>query len=208
MTRCLVRSEAIFTQLLFDHSLRLRMKDATAEDENKEDKAPANHLVPAITVEAATDSANGPAGEVAQEAMAQEGINGDKSDLAAEANGSGKKAAVEPKDVAAPQQGLAGKINVLMAADVESITEGRDIPLVIVFAPIQVVLCIVFLYKVLSWSAFVGVFCILITLPAPGMLTGLSAKYQNQRMAAVSRPGNALTRLSLTLGRPTAESTS
>lgn len=34
-------------------------------------------------------------------------------------------------------------------------------------------------------GAFVGVFCIIVTLPAPGMLTGLSAKYQNMRMAAV-----------------------
>ena len=36
MTRALVRTEALLTQLLFDHSLRLRMKDSTEEPEKEE----------------------------------------------------------------------------------------------------------------------------------------------------------------------------
>lgn len=173
MTRALVRTEAILTQLLFDHSLRLRMKDSTGDEDKTGEKVQAGPPVPAINVEAV-----GPAGEVAQEAMAIDGQNtGDGVEGSPETtevgsqNGSskGKAAATEPAKVpGAPQQGLAGKINVLMAADIESLVEGasypgvvtgrqligtgRDIPLVAVFTPIQVTLCIVFLYKVLSWS--------------------------------------------------------
>jgi hypothetical protein len=49
-------------------------------------------------------------------------------------------------------QGIAGKINVLMAADVESVLEGRDLPLVFVYTPVQMVLCAIYLYRLLSWS--------------------------------------------------------
>lgn len=107
-TRFLVRSEAILTQLLFDHALRLRMKDTTdGQTDTADDK------IPSVNVENA-DTGN---------------ETGDNSDTeVGSSNGSGSKQ--NKKDNAAKAeeeaskingQGLAGKINVLISSDVESI---------------------------------------------------------------------------------------
>lgn len=204
MTRCMVRSESILTQLLFDHSLRLRMKDSLGEEEVKDIPAEGTKT-PLIRIEAA--EGGGPEAAMEHEdtaAMASGSATG--STLASSTStAKGKEAAKdgdadstkEPK-AAIPGQGLAGKINVLMAADVESLVEGesscniiannlgRDLPLVFVYTPIQLALCIVFLYRILSWSALIGMFIMIITLPIPGVLTKLNADYQSKRMVAVS----------------------
>lgn len=109
-TRFLVRSEAILTQLLFDHALRLRMKDSTDDQSDS-----ADGKVPAINVENADAAAE----------------NGDSSDTeVGSSNGSGSGSKPAKKDNAAKAeeeaaksngQGLAGRINVLISSDVESI---------------------------------------------------------------------------------------
>lgn len=155
MTRCLVRTEALLTQLLFDHALRLRMRDSVEEDENKQDVD-----VPDIQVEDAEQNGH-PNGET---------------------NGKDSK----KKDAAAPvktaTQGITGRINVLMSQDIESLVEGRDIMLFLVYTPISLVLCLYVLYKMLSWSALLGVLALLITLPIPGWITKLSAGVQTDKM--------------------------
>jgi hypothetical protein len=118
MTRVLVRSESILTQLLFDHSLRLRMKDAVPDE-------PKPVEIPAIVV-------------------------GDEANLA-ERNMVGGQDAPAP-EAAQPKQGIAGKINVLMASDVAAVGNGRDICLIAVYCPVQLIACGVFLYRILSWS--------------------------------------------------------
>lgn len=60
-------------------------------------------------------------------------------------------------------------------------------PLVFIYTPLQFILCIAFLYKILSWSSLIGMFTMFITMPLPGLFTKLNAKYQQERMKAVSR---------------------
>ncbi|KAJ7489333.1 P-loop containing nucleoside triphosphate hydrolase protein [Mycena latifolia] len=109
VTRTLVRVEAIITQLIFEHALRIRFKSETAApDPSKGDARPR-------------------AG-----------------------------------------QNLVGKLNNLVTSDLQNITEAKDFMLLFVNLPIQLVLCIWFLYAVLGWSAFVGLAAILIMLPVPG----------------------------------------
>lgn len=142
MTRCLVRGEAILTQLLFDHALRLRMKDSTDDEEKKSDESGAddsNGTAPLITVEEVIDHAPGAPEDLAEEVRAEEapaglrhsegnGSNSEATDIGS-ASGSKEqdakaKAAEGAKD-ASSGQGIAGKINVLMAADVEAVVEGE-----------------------------------------------------------------------------------
>jgi ABC-type multidrug transport system fused ATPase/permease subunit len=107
-TRFLVRSEAILTQLLFDHALRLRMKDSTDDQSDGSDDK-----VPTVNVENVDST----------------GENGDSSDTeVGSSNGSGTKtnkkdnvAKAEEEAAKSNGQGLAGKINVLISSDVESI---------------------------------------------------------------------------------------
>ena len=105
MTRVLVRSESILTHLLFDHSLRLRMKDAVPDTEPKR----IDVGVPTIVV-------------------------GDESANLAERNMVGAQTPPEPAeaqevaeakaDQGTATQGIAGKINVLMGSDVVAVGEG------------------------------------------------------------------------------------
>lgn len=99
-TRLLVRSESVLTQLLFDHALRLRMKDAT-DDAGESDKKD----VPVINVEEADEASD-------TEVGSSSGSNKAKKDNAARAEEEASKSS---------GQGLAGKINVLISSDVESI---------------------------------------------------------------------------------------
>lgn len=162
MTRCLVQAEALLTQLLFDHALRLRMTDSVDEDEKPDAD------IPEIQVEEVED--NGQA-------------NGDTNGVA---NGKDKKKKKDGDAAAAapPTQGIIGRINVLMSQDIESLTEGRDILLFLVYTPTSLTLCMYILYKMLSWSALLGVLALLLTLPIPGWITKLSANVQSSKMEA------------------------
>jgi len=46
---------------------------------------------------------------------------------------------------------LVGKMTNLVTADLSELVEGRDFPLVLVYFPIHVVGCTLFLYKILGW---------------------------------------------------------
>jgi hypothetical protein len=63
MTRALVRGESLLTQLLFDHALRLRMKDTTDDDEEKNEPSDAAQAAsaPTITIDEPTEPVTGPA---------------------------------------------------------------------------------------------------------------------------------------------------
>ncbi|WVQ88009.1 hypothetical protein IAS59_001740 [Cryptococcus gattii] len=194
-TRSLVRSEALLTQLLFDHALRLRMKDQMDDNQEKEvdDMANGEGSAPLITVQNVEEVIGHAPGapeefrdrsdnETEEESIAH-GSVGSVSD-------SNKDAAVDRKAAADEEarkskgQGLAGKINVLMAADIESVIEGRDLALIFVYTPVQFVLCVVLLYRILSWSSLIGMLTMFITLPLPGLLTKLNAQFQQKRMIA------------------------
>jgi len=46
---------------------------------------------------------------------------------------------------------LVGKINNLVSTDLNNIVDGRDFLMIAVVCPIQIILCVVFLYKILGW---------------------------------------------------------
>ncbi|KAJ7768239.1 multidrug resistance-associated ABC transporter [Mycena metata] len=109
VTRAIVRLEAILTQLIFEHALRIRFKSEKSAETTK-GAAPTSRA----------------------------------------------------------DQNLVGKLNNLVTSDLQNITEGKDFMLLFVNMPLQLVLCIWFLYAVLGWSAFVGLAAILFMLPIPG----------------------------------------
>lgn len=183
MTRCLVRVEAVMTQLLFDHALRLRMKDSIGDEE--EEKKPDEAETPLIRVED------------------EDGESAAESTAAGSANGAAKDPEA-PAQSPAKSQRLVGKINVLMASDLESVGEGesyghrrlisgRDLGLVFVFIPIQAGLCLYLLFKILSWSALFGVGAMILTLPVPGLITKLSTNVQSKRMESTDARVDSIT---------------
>ncbi|KII86381.1 hypothetical protein PLICRDRAFT_56093 [Plicaturopsis crispa FD-325 SS-3] len=90
-------------------------------------------------------------------------------------------------------QQLVGKINNLVSSDLGIINAGREWPSVVLYAPLQILLCIVFLYHILGWSAFVGFAVMLVLVPIPiwiaGMIKGIQIevmKRMDSRVQTVS----------------------
>ncbi|KAH7100034.1 ATP-binding cassette transporter [Auriculariales sp. MPI-PUGE-AT-0066] len=106
-THLLVQTESFLTELIFEHSLRIRMSTATTH--------PLNH------------------------------------------------ASSTPE-----QSNLTGKITNLLTSDLNNITDARDFWFLVVYCPLQIVVCIYFLYRVLGLSTIAGVAMMVMTFPLPG----------------------------------------
>lgn len=57
----------------------------------------------------------------------------------------------DDKDKDSKATNLVGKINNLISTDLENITEGRDFFFVLVYAPLNIILGMAFLYVLLDW---------------------------------------------------------
>ncbi|TFK34800.1 multidrug resistance-associated ABC transporter [Crucibulum laeve] len=175
VTRTLVRAEGLLTQLVFEHSLRIRLKAETSKAKASKDGA--------MTVVDTPDTAS---------------INGQGSSTNTTLNGgSSPTSTIKGKDKSKPdtkkddgpdkkkragEDNMTGKINNLITTDLNNIVEARDILIAILYAPLQMILCIVFLYKVLGWSAFVGFSTTLILFPIPGWIAKKLQTVQQNKM--------------------------
>ncbi|KAF5375060.1 hypothetical protein D9758_000106 [Tetrapyrgos nigripes] len=121
-TRTVVRTEAMITQLIFEHSLRIRPTDSMPDDSK-------------------TSST-----------MSQE------------------TSPSRPEDSSSHSTNIIGRINNLVTTDLANAVVARDFLRLIVKMPIEIVLCVVFLYIILGWSAFVGLAMILLCFPIPGWI--------------------------------------
>ncbi|KIJ38948.1 hypothetical protein M422DRAFT_175814, partial [Sphaerobolus stellatus SS14] len=130
-TRVLVRGTALLTQLIFEHSLRIRM---TAEVE-------------------------------------KDGKGKGKDDDAKESEKS-KKADTH----------LTGKVNNLITSDLQQIGQGRNFLAIVITVPIQLILCVVWLYQVLGWSSFVGLATIIVLFPLPGWIAKKTQSISRNKM--------------------------
>ncbi|KAJ7035141.1 P-loop containing nucleoside triphosphate hydrolase protein [Mycena alexandri] len=75
-----------------------------------------------------------------------------------------------------------GKINNLVTTDLNNINEARNILFIVVLVPIQIIGCIVFLYEVLGWSAFVGMGTMIALFPLPGYAAKLQSNVQEKAL--------------------------
>ena len=82
---------------------------------------------------------------------------------------------------------LVGKITNLVSTDLGNIVDGRDFPILFISLPLQIILCVVFLYKVLGWSAIVGMGAMLVLYPLPGWVASKMQGVQREKMKIVSQ---------------------
>ena len=202
-TGALVRTEGILTQLVFEHALRIRMKEDTPNTESTSvvttPKAQTFDLPPADEEDrlgAGSDGAGTAATTAVDDATTaadSTGISGD-----ADAQTPAKSASLPaPAGAAKPEEGkgehsapsganLAGRINNLISTDLENITDSRDFMFLLIYAPLQTALCIAFLYTVLGWSSFVGMSIMVLGIWAPVQIGKWTHSVQVKRMKAVS----------------------
>jgi hypothetical protein len=208
-TRAITRAEAIFTQLIFDHALRIKMRDDVAEKEGQV----LGTDTPAIIVEDTSDLVNGfstveetnsdNGGTLVGHSQGNGSTNGDASSISSKGKGKKNAAAIAAADKKESKD-IVGKINNLMGSDIDAIVEGRDLFLVVLYSPLQVIFAVIFLWKILGWSSLVGMGCIVITLPIPGYLSKFMHSVQislmkasDARLAKVTEAINALKMLKL-----------
>ncbi|QRW14592.1 ABC transporter transmembrane region [Ceratobasidium sp. AG-Ba] len=186
-TGSLVRVEGMLTQLIFEHSLRIRMVAEVASSGSG--------------VKTPKTATPGEAASVSGETAVEEGSNGESS-TAHTAEGSNAQTLVassssikgkgkdEDKDEdkkkdeekSAESSNLVGKINNLMSTDLGNITEGRDFLFVILFSPVQIIISVILLYQILGWSAVVGMAAMVLSFPIPGKVAQLTNNVQVERM--------------------------
>ncbi|KAI0741256.1 P-loop containing nucleoside triphosphate hydrolase protein [Daedaleopsis nitida] len=82
-----------------------------------------------------------------------------------------------------PNVNVVGKINNLISSDVSALEYAPTYVLFLVCeSPVQIILCILFLYRILGWSAFVGLSAMIVTLPVSGYLAQFIQSTQNEKM--------------------------
>ncbi|KAG8926192.1 hypothetical protein FRC00_003144 [Tulasnella sp. 408] len=146
--RLLIRTEALITQLVFEHSLKIRMKLETGSESST-----------AASRAASVHEPEHPGEESGDTLMA----SGEKLSSPPK----GKAPPVGPSEPSSPtptkkdddsqkDKNLVGRITNLISTDLENIVEARDFLFVIWYAPLQIALSIWFLYRILGGAAFVG----------------------------------------------------
>jgi hypothetical protein len=154
-TGMLIRTEAILTELVFEHALRIRMKeDARGETKSEGDRTTA---LPTPTPQSESEpDANGNA-HTAESSATVVG-----SETSASPKGKAKASSSPPTPTTptpstpdAKESGpsnLVGKITNLITTDLGNITDGRDFLFPLWYAPLQAGFCIWFLWEVLGWA--------------------------------------------------------
>ncbi|KAG9314718.1 hypothetical protein JVU11DRAFT_5527 [Chiua virens] len=120
-------------------------------------------------------------------------LQGDEdNDVPSDENDSGHKA------------NLIGTINNHLTTDLTNITAAKELLPVVVGVPLQISLCIAFLYRTLGWSALVGAAAMMCLVPVPGYVGSLfqgveveKMKITDARVQLVSETMNVLRMIKL-----------
>ncbi|KAI0371499.1 multidrug resistance-associated ABC transporter [Pilatotrama ljubarskyi] len=185
MTHMLVQTEAIITQLVFDHALRIRMKSETSESPSASRVTTAVHTPDNASIaepadgDQASPGSNGSEDETVRASTA--------STTSTSAPKKGKDAKKVEEKLAAPAGGspsgnLIGRINNLVTTDLANLVDGRDFLFIILYAPAQIIVAVVFLYAILGWSAFVGLAAMILLFPIPGYVASKIQGVQTEKM--------------------------
>ncbi|KAF8610641.1 hypothetical protein BDV93DRAFT_484022 [Ceratobasidium sp. AG-I] len=198
-TRSLARAEGILTQLLFEHSLRIRMVGEVASSGTKAPRTTAPSAdTPSVIgdTESGSGLASGAEGSTTHTA---EG-SGEQTLVASTiSKGKGKDEATdeaeEEGETKTQSSNLVGKINNLMSTDLGNMVEGREFLIIFIYAPVQIIGSIIFLYQILGWSSIVGMAAMLVLFPITGKVGHLLNSVQVERMKKTDARVQTITEL-------------
>jgi len=177
-----VRVQGIMTQLIFNHALRIRVKAETQKLPAASAASTAAQTPDIASIAEASEgspSEEETTGSARSSAAASKGKQREQSSVSM----SSTSTKVDKEQLDDSQDtNLAGRLNNLATADMELLVNGRDFLFVILHTPIQLILCVVFLYKILGWSAFVGLGATVVMFPLPGYIASLIQKTQIIKM--------------------------
>ncbi|KZS93246.1 P-loop containing nucleoside triphosphate hydrolase protein [Sistotremastrum niveocremeum HHB9708] len=188
-TGSLVRVESMFTQLVFEHALRIRLVEkssrsgsaASTRTSSPDTASIADSTVAESSAAGSLADSEATVADPKAAASNESPIKGSTTQPAAIPS---PTPAVTPDDTdSGPKaSNLIGKINNLITVDTQNIVDGRDFLLVAWYCPLQIALCIWFLYLLLGWSAFIGMLVMILCFPLPGYVAKLVNTVQVERM--------------------------
>lgn len=176
LTRMVVYLEAIFTQLVLQHALRIRVVAEAKSDSTL-----------TSTLAASTPSSHSAAPSISRdregEGSSDSGVTAAESEVTAVANApesaplkdAGTSA---PKDTAT-QKSLIGRMNNLISSDLQAIGKATEFFQIMIASPLMVIGTISFLYTILGWSALAGFGAMVLMMPLPTLASS--------RLRSVSR---------------------
>ena len=160
--------------------------------------------------EAATpDNASIAGDDIVAEAVVENGEENGQSIASSSIKGKQKEGAPstpvgeDVSDDPGMSSNLVGKMNNLVSTDLDNLVDGRDFLLLgsflayvsvdisnemhhaVLYLPLQIVVCVWFLYTILGWSAFVGTVVMLALFPVPGIVASKIQKVQKETMKRV-----------------------
>ncbi|QRV86055.1 ABC transporter transmembrane region [Ceratobasidium sp. AG-Ba] len=189
-TRSSVRAEGMLTQLLFEHSLRIRMVAEVAPSKTGSAEVTTfGGETASVSEEIAINQTS--AGHPREDSMAHTVEGGNAHTLAEGANtvedivtarGSNSDDGSTGDGDDPDESNLVGKINNLMSTDLENIVEGQDFLMIFLLAPIQIIISVVLLYQILGSSAIIGMVVMILSCPVPGKTAQLLNDVQIEEM--------------------------
>ncbi|KAF8310670.1 ATP-binding cassette transporter [Clavulina sp. PMI_390] len=177
ITTITVRAEAIITQLVFEHALRIRVK----EDVNSFHSTAASQATTRPVTPVFTDTvAGGTSVDIVADGSGSHDII--STDEAIDVTPS--KPDIVPTDTAedGATSSLVGKINNLISSDLDNIIQARELPYILTYIPLKIALSTWFLYLILGWSTFVGMALMLAGFLIPGRIAALVHNVQIRKM--------------------------
>ncbi|KAG1747913.1 uncharacterized protein EDB91DRAFT_1245381 [Suillus paluster] len=199
-THTLIRIEAILTQLIFEHALRIRMKAELPDD----GKTSGESTAPSTPDTASVAGSSTAAADESTDGSVDETLQANSETISTSSTKKGKqKSQEEPESSSkthSSADNLVGKINNLVTTDLSNLNDGRDFLIAgksqgsladmcslthvftVLYMPLQVGMCIWLLYEILGWSAFVGLGVMLILFPLPGYVSRKIQNVQTEKM--------------------------
>ena len=172
---------------MFEHALRIRMKSESVESASRPPTEPSTPDTTSLAESAtASHSVEGTNETTTSTLTVQSSSSSIDGDSIKKGKGKGEDKEEEKKK-ADKGSNLVGKITNLVSTDLNNIVDGRDFPMLFISLPLQIVLCIVFLYNVLGWSAIVGMVVMVALYPLPGWIASKMQDVQTEKMKIVGR---------------------
>ncbi|OJT09188.1 ATP-binding cassette transporter abc4, partial [Trametes pubescens] len=179
-TRINIRVQAIITDLVFEHALRIRVKAGTADADDSDSRDE-------TIVETAEPVNEAPADADGTPSTPMKG------------KGKSTNATTTAKAGRARNAGsahLIGRINNLVSGDLRTLDDLSQFTIFFTVEwPLQVTLCTIFLYKVLGWSAILGIVFMACMLPVPGYLAKSVEGVQAEKMKRTDSRVQAVTEM-------------
>ncbi|KAF8528037.1 P-loop containing nucleoside triphosphate hydrolase protein, partial [Hysterangium stoloniferum] len=190
-TRMMVRTEGIITQLVFDHALKIRLKEEISPK--------AGQPSTAINTPETRSTVDGDITELESETenssdSGEETLHGTsnvsrtsstptlKGKQKANETNSSPPATPGPPPTQEKTNNLVGKINNFVTTDLGNVVDGRDFLWPLLYSPLQFGICVYLLYSILDGSAIVGVGVSAAAIPLPAYIAKKLNQLQKERM--------------------------